>query len=92
MSPGFFLSPLRRSLWYLAVALCVPITAQANPFETMLDNGMKVVVREDRRAPSVVHMLWYRSGSRRPMFAATVRRSPGDPSSSACVIPRSGVA
>ncbi|MCL2161842.1 MAG: insulinase family protein [Betaproteobacteria bacterium] len=63
MSPGFFLSPLRRSLWYLAVALCVPITAQANPFETMLDNGMKVVVREDRRAPSVVHMLWYRSGS-----------------------------
>ncbi|MDR2881427.1 MAG: insulinase family protein [Azoarcus sp.] len=39
------------------------LPAQANPFETTLDNGMKVVVREDRRAPSAVHMLWYRSGS-----------------------------
>ncbi|MDR0634512.1 MAG: insulinase family protein [Azoarcus sp.] len=37
--------------------------ARANPYETFLDNGLKVVVREDRRAPSVVHMVWYRSGS-----------------------------
>ncbi len=65
MSSGFFFSPLRRSLWRLTLAACLPIAlpAQANPFETTLDNGMKVVVREDRRAPSVVHMVWYRSGS-----------------------------
>ncbi|MCL2644767.1 MAG: insulinase family protein [Betaproteobacteria bacterium] len=41
----------------------VTLPAQANPFETTLDNGMRVVVREDRRAPSAVHMVWYRSGA-----------------------------
>jgi zinc protease len=35
----------------------------ANPFETTLDNGLKVIVKEDRRAPSVVHMLWYGIGA-----------------------------
>jgi zinc protease len=29
----------------------------------MLDNGMQVVVIEDRRAPVVVQMIWYRTGS-----------------------------
>ncbi len=28
-----------------------------------LDNGMQVVVIEDRRAASVVHMVWYRVGA-----------------------------
>jgi zinc protease len=28
-----------------------------------LDNGMEVVVLEDRRAPVVVHMVWYRVGA-----------------------------
>jgi zinc protease len=57
---------LSRALPRLAlvgVALLCPLPAAANPFETTLDNGMKVVVREDHRAPSVVHMVWYRSGS-----------------------------
>lgn len=35
----------------------------ANPFETTLENGMKVIVKEDRRAPSVVHMVWYGVGA-----------------------------
>jgi zinc protease len=30
---------------------------------TILDNGMEVVVIEDRRAPVVVHMVWYRVGA-----------------------------
>jgi len=51
--------------WLAAVlgsaALMSP--ALANPFETQLANGMKVVVKEDRRAPSVVHMVWYRAGA-----------------------------
>ncbi|MDR3351688.1 MAG: insulinase family protein [Zoogloeaceae bacterium] len=37
--------------------------AVANPYETTLDNGLKVVVKEDHRAPVVTQMLWYRVGS-----------------------------
>ncbi|MBI1892447.1 MAG: insulinase family protein [Burkholderiales bacterium] len=29
----------------------------------MLKNGMKVIVKEDHRAPTVAHMIWYRIGS-----------------------------
>ncbi|RPH66957.1 MAG: insulinase family protein [Burkholderiales bacterium] len=32
-------------------------------FERTLPNGMKVIVREDRRAPTVVHLVLYRAGS-----------------------------
>mgnify|MGYP000694560738 FL=1 len=32
-------------------------------FETTLANGMRVVVREDSRAPTAVQMVWYRVGS-----------------------------
>jgi zinc protease len=31
--------------------------------ERRLDNGMKIIVKEDRRAPVVVSMVWYRAGS-----------------------------
>ncbi len=51
-----------RALLACALALAAT-TATANPFETTLANGMKVIVKEDRRAPSVVHMVWYRSGA-----------------------------
>ena len=37
--------------------------ANAKTFETTLDNGLRVIVREDNRAPSVVHMVWYRAGA-----------------------------
>ncbi|HAF54663.1 MAG TPA: peptidase M16 [Thauera sp.] len=58
-----FRRPLARSLMMgaaLAATLVQP--ALANPFETTLANGMKLIVKEDRRAPSVVHMVWYRAG------------------------------
>ena len=42
---------------------CISLPVSANPFETTLDNGLKVIVKEDRRAPSVVNMVWYRVGS-----------------------------
>ncbi len=45
----------------LAVAFAMP--AWANPFEHTLPNGMKLIVKEDRRAPSVVHMVWYKVGA-----------------------------
>ncbi len=47
----------------VAAASLVSTATLANPFETTLANGMKVIVKEDRRAPSAVHMVWYRSGS-----------------------------
>ena len=47
----------------LMAGLLAGTPALANPFETTLENGLKVIVKEDRRAPSVVHMLWYGVGS-----------------------------
>jgi zinc protease len=44
------------------LALC-PL-AQAEPAqEFMLENGMKIIVKEDHRAPTAAHMVWYRIGS-----------------------------
>lgn len=37
--------------------------AQGDTFETVLENGMKIVVKEDHRAPVVVSQVWYRIGS-----------------------------
>jgi len=37
--------------------------ALANPHEKTLANGLRVIVQEDRRAPTAVHMVWYRAGS-----------------------------
>jgi zinc protease len=37
--------------------------ALANPFETTLKNGLRVIVKEDHRAPTVAQMVWYRIGS-----------------------------
>ena len=44
-----------------AFALSLP--AWANPYEHSLTNGLRVIVKEDRRAPTAVHMVWYRAGS-----------------------------
>lgn len=46
-----------------ALAAC-PLAAQAEPAqEFMLENGMKIIVKEDHRAPTAAHMVWYRIGS-----------------------------
>lgn len=41
----------------------LPARAAEQVTNYMLDNGMEVVVIEDRRAPVVVHMVWYKVGS-----------------------------
>lgn len=38
-----------------------PITADTHEYQ--LANGLKLIVREDHRAPTVAHMVWYRAGS-----------------------------
>lgn len=43
--------------------LLAPLMAQATTTEFSLDNGLKVIVREDHRAPVVVSQLWYKVGS-----------------------------
>lgn len=55
---------IRKGLTLGLAALALhALPALANPFETTLQNGMKVIVAEDKRAPSAVHMVWYRSGA-----------------------------
>ena len=67
-------SPLRQRLpnphmrsSFAAIALLAvavsPAPTLANPYETKLANGLRVIVKEDRRAPTAVHMVWYRAGS-----------------------------
>ncbi|MDB5773429.1 MAG: insulinase family protein [Burkholderia sp.] len=55
--------PIKALLWLWALSF-VPLAAQAEPAqEFMLKNGMKVIVKEDHRAPTAAHMIWYKIGS-----------------------------
>lgn len=52
----------------LGIAVCLavmiqPLWAKAQVHEFMLENGMKVVVKEDHRAPVAVSQVWYKIGS-----------------------------
>lgn len=54
---------LSRFTALLLAGVGLAFQAQANPFETTLKNGFKVIVKEDHRAPTAVHMVWYKVGS-----------------------------
>jgi len=51
-----------QSMWGMLLALLVG-GAQASVTDVTLDNGMRVIVKEDRRAPVMVSQVWYRAGS-----------------------------
>ena len=53
---------IRSALCCLAL-LCVAPPLLANPYMETLPNGLKVIVKEDKRAPVVVSQVWYRAGS-----------------------------
>lgn len=53
----------RTSLFLGGLVLVVPLVVQAQVHEFTLDNGMKVLVKEDNRAPIVVSQVWYKVGS-----------------------------
>ena len=62
--------PAMKSLLAASAVLAFavsPAPTLADPvvstFETKLANGLRVIVKEDRRAPTAVHMVWYRAGS-----------------------------
>lgn len=60
-------STLLRLSFFLLIccqaAWAAPETTAANTHEFQLSNGLKLIVREDHRAPTVAHMVWYRAGS-----------------------------
>jgi len=51
-------------LFYTALLLASSHpAAQAEVFERTLANGLKVIVKEDHRAPVIVQQIWYKAGS-----------------------------
>jgi zinc protease len=47
----------------LSCSAMLPVVAMAEIQEFKLNNGMKIIVQEDRRAPVVVSQVWYRAGA-----------------------------
>ncbi len=47
----------------LILASLFPLLVYAEVFEKTLSNGLKVIVKEDHRAPVLVQQIWYRVGS-----------------------------
>jgi zinc protease len=45
------------------VAAMATSAAGARVHEYQLDNGLRLLVKEDHRAPTALHMVWYRAGS-----------------------------
>lgn len=54
---------LARAAAWLVAALAAATASGADTYEKTLANGMRVIVREDHRAPVAVHMVWYRVGA-----------------------------
>jgi zinc protease len=53
----------RCLLALVAATLASTAVAQSAVQERKLANGLRVIVKEDHRAPTAVHMVWYRAGS-----------------------------
>ncbi|MGH8537325.1 MAG: M16 family metallopeptidase [Gammaproteobacteria bacterium] len=76
----------------LAFTAITPTHAAAETREFSLENGLKVIVQEDHRAPVVVSQVWYKVGSsyehggitgishalEHMMFQGTARHGPGE--------------
>jgi zinc protease len=81
-----------RTLTALALLAPLAVHAASKVHELTLDNGLKVVVKEDRRAPVVTSQVWYRIGSsyeyggltgvshvlEHMMFKGTAKHPPGE--------------
>jgi zinc protease len=84
---------LKRALLFMgALGLVVPQLVLAQVHEYTLANGMKLLVKEDHRAPVVVSQVWYKVGSsyehngitgishvlEHMMFKGTKKHGPGE--------------
>ncbi len=61
-------SPMKNRLFFalslfIAVLPAPTFATDETTFEKTLANGLRVIVKEDHRAPTVVHMVWYRAGA-----------------------------
>lgn len=56
ISPNFF------KVCVLSLTMIAPGLATAKVHEYQLDNGLKILVKEDNRAPVVVSQIWYKVG------------------------------
>ena len=54
---------MRKLLLILFCAIPLPLLAAAEVHEYQLENGMRVMVKEDHRSPIAVSQVWYRVGS-----------------------------
>lgn len=54
---------MRRMITGLVLLILVMSHAHAKVVEHQLENGMKVIVKQDRRAPIAVSQVWYKVGS-----------------------------
>jgi zinc protease len=54
---------VRYAIVSLVLLVGLSGTALAQVHEKVLDNGLKVIVKEDHRAPVVVSQIWYKVGS-----------------------------
>ncbi len=53
-----------RTILLSCMMLTAAMAVQAQTVhEYVLQNGMKLLIKEDKRAPTVVHMVWYKVGS-----------------------------
>jgi zinc protease len=74
------LGPLKRSGLHIAILtlllffLFIPISEaglKERVFETILPNGLKVILLEDHKAPLITFQVWYRVGSRNEAWGKT---------------------
>lgn len=54
---------MRSLITAVLLFAALPATASEQVHEYLLDNGLKLVVKEDHRAPIVVSQVWYKVGS-----------------------------
>jgi zinc protease len=81
-----------KRILLLLIGVLPLLPLHAKTVEHLLDNGMKLIVREDHRAPVVVSQIWYRIGSsyeydgitgvshvlEHMMFKGTAKLEPGE--------------
>lgn len=65
MKPDYRIAFFRFFLFLglLPASLLISLSVFANPHEYSLDNGLKLIVKQDHRSPVVVTQIWYKAGS-----------------------------